>query len=136
MAERYEAGILDTCTYIDLHQLDPASLPAVPRITAITMAELHQGVAMATDASVRGGTYGTLVAMTIEAKGDPKPRRMDLMIAAIASPSSRSDLARAPGQAWSAQQGVGLGTSNGANTPGPTGVVVSVSSPSLHSGRT
>lgn len=29
--------------------------------------------------------YGTLVALTIEAKRDPRPRRMDLMIAATAS---------------------------------------------------
>lgn len=29
--------------------------------------------------------YGTLVALTVEAKRDPRPRRMDLMIAAIAS---------------------------------------------------
>ena len=29
--------------------------------------------------------YGTLVALTLEAKRDPKPRRLDLMIAAIAS---------------------------------------------------
>jgi predicted nucleic acid-binding protein len=108
MADRYEAGVLDTCTYIDLYQLDPASLPAVPEITAITMTELHQGVAMAKSASVRAARteqlgaaivdfdplpfdgeaaarYGTLVAMTIEAKRDPKPRRLDLMIAAIAS---------------------------------------------------
>ncbi|MEV0150624.1 MULTISPECIES: hypothetical protein [unclassified Nonomuraea] len=29
--------------------------------------------------------YGSLVALTIEAKRDPRPRRVDLMIAAIAS---------------------------------------------------
>lgn len=29
--------------------------------------------------------YGTLVALTVEVKRDPKPRRLDLMIAAIAS---------------------------------------------------
>lgn len=29
--------------------------------------------------------YGTLVALTIEATRDPRPRRLDLMIAAIAS---------------------------------------------------
>lgn len=88
--------------------LDPATLPAIPEITAITMAELHQGVAMARDASTRAARtevlgaaivefdplpfdaeaatrYGTLVALTLEAKRDPKPRRLDLMIAAIAS---------------------------------------------------
>jgi predicted nucleic acid-binding protein len=108
VAERHESGLLDTCTYIDLAVLDPAALPAVPEITAITMAELHQGVAMAKDAAARAARtellgaaiaefdplpfdgeaatrYGTLVALTLEAKRDPKPRRLDLMIAAIAS---------------------------------------------------
>jgi len=83
-------------------------LPAIPEITAITMAELHQGVAMARSAAARAARteilgaaivdfdplpfdaeaatrYGTLVALKLEAKRDPKPRRLDLMIAAIAS---------------------------------------------------
>lgn len=108
MADRHESGVLDTCAYIDLDLLDPAVLPAVPEITAITMAELHQGLAMARDAVVRAARteklgaaivdfaplpfdgdaatrYGTLVALVLEAKRDPRPRRMDLMIAAIAS---------------------------------------------------
>ncbi|GAB3880091.1 hypothetical protein GCM10029964_033680 [Kibdelosporangium lantanae] len=45
--------MLDTCTYVDLDQLDPAVLPVVPEITAITMAEPHQGVAMARTPAVR-----------------------------------------------------------------------------------
>ena len=108
VADRHESGVLDSCTYIDLAALDPSALPAVPEITAITMAELHQGVAMAKDAATRAARtellgaaivefeplpfdaeaatrYGTLVALTLEAKHDPKPRRLDLMIAAIAS---------------------------------------------------
>lgn len=108
VADRYESGVLDTCTYIDLGQVDPASLPRAPEITAITMAELQQGVAMAKNGITRAARtellgaaivdfdplpfdgeaaarYGTLVALTIEAKRDPRPRRMDLMIAAIAS---------------------------------------------------
>lgn len=107
-AERHESGVLDTCVYIDLDQHDPATLPVVPEITAITMAELHQGVAMAKTAAARaarteklGATvvefeplpfdgeaatrYGTLVALTLEANRNPRPRRMDLLIAAIAS---------------------------------------------------
>ncbi|MFI6031030.1 type II toxin-antitoxin system VapC family toxin [Amycolatopsis magusensis] len=101
-------GVLDTCTYIDLGLLDPAALPKIPELTAVTMAELHQGVAMAKDAAVRAtrteklgaaivdsvplpfdgeaaARYGTLVALVLSAKRDPRPRRMDLMIAAIAS---------------------------------------------------
>lgn len=108
--ERHEFGVLDTCVYIDLHRHDPATLPVVPEITAITMAELHQGVAMAKSAATRAARaeklgaavvdfdplpfdgdaaarYGTLVALTLEANRNPRPRRsrMDLLIAAIAS---------------------------------------------------
>ncbi|QFU91498.1 type II toxin-antitoxin system VapC family toxin [Amycolatopsis sp. YIM 10] len=108
MAERPEAGVLDTCAYLDLGLLDPAALPKVPELTTITMAELHRGVAMAKDAAVRAARteklgaaivefaplpfdgdaaarYGTLVALVLAANRDPRPRRMDLMIAAIAS---------------------------------------------------
>ena len=49
MAECHRSGVLDTCTYIDLDLLDPKALPTVPEITAVTMAELQQGVAMAKD---------------------------------------------------------------------------------------
>nr|WP_246481081.1 type II toxin-antitoxin system VapC family toxin [Amycolatopsis umgeniensis] len=88
--------------------LDPATLPKIPELTAVTVAELHQGVAMAKDGAVRAARteklgaaivdfaplpfdgdaaarYGTLVALVLAANRDPKPRRMDLMIAAIAS---------------------------------------------------
>ncbi|WP_233621774.1 type II toxin-antitoxin system VapC family toxin [Amycolatopsis sp. WAC 04182] len=108
MVERPEAGVLDTCAYIDLGLLDPSALPRVPELTAITMAELHQGVAMAKDPAARAARteklgaaivdfaplpfdgdaaarYGTLVALVLAANRDPRPRRMDLMIAAIAS---------------------------------------------------
>ncbi|SFR20016.1 hypothetical protein SAMN04488564_10587 [Lentzea waywayandensis] len=108
MAERPESGVLDTCAYIDLGLLDPAGLPKVPELTAVTMAELHQGVVMAKDAASRAARteklgaaivdfeplpfdgqaaarYGTLVALTMAANRNPKPRRMDLMIAAVAS---------------------------------------------------
>jgi toxin FitB len=106
VAERHESGVLDTCVYIDLGLLDPATLPAIPELTAITMAELHQGVAMAKDAAERAvrteklgaaivdfavlpfddeaaARYGTLVALVLAANRNPS--RMDLMIAAIAS---------------------------------------------------
>jgi hypothetical protein len=108
VAERHPSGVLDTCTYIDLAVLDPRVLPAVPEITAITMAELHQGVAMARDAATRAARteilgsaivsfdplpfdaeaatrYGTLVALTLEANRNPRPRRIDLMVASVAS---------------------------------------------------
>ena len=108
MTPRHESGVLDTSAYIDLALLDPAALPVIPQLTAITMAELHQGVAMARDAASRAARteklgaaivefepvpfdgaaaarYGSLVALTVEANRDPKPRRLDLKIAAIAS---------------------------------------------------
>jgi predicted nucleic acid-binding protein len=108
VADRHPSGVLDTCAYIDLDLLDPADLPAVPELTAITLAELHQGVAMAKDPATRAARmeklgaavadfdplpfdgeaaarYGTLVSLTLAARRDPRPRRLDLMIAAVAS---------------------------------------------------
>jgi predicted nucleic acid-binding protein len=108
VADRLPEGVLDTCTYIDLGSLSPESLPIAPELTAVTLAELQQGVAMAKDPASRAARmeklgaavadfdplpfdgdaaarYGTLVALTIAANRDPRPRRMDLMIAAIAS---------------------------------------------------
>ncbi|MEV0348731.1 type II toxin-antitoxin system VapC family toxin [Nonomuraea sp. NPDC050680] len=100
--------MIDTCVYIDLDELPLGDLPDFVDITSITLAELHQGVAMAKNDAVRAARmerlgaavvdfeplpfdadaaarYGTLVALTINAKRDPRSRRMDLMIAAIAS---------------------------------------------------
>lgn len=108
MSDRHPVGVLDTCTYLDLGELDPQKLPETPEITAITLAELNQGVAMARNPVSRAQRseqlgaaivefeplpfdeaaatrYGTLVALTIAADHDPRPRRMDLLIAAIAS---------------------------------------------------
>jgi hypothetical protein len=108
MPERPESGVLDTCAYLDLDQLDPTGLPRIPEITAVTMAELHQGLAMARDAITRAARteklgaaivdfeplpfdgaaaarYGTLVALVLHTNRDLRPRRLDLMIAAIAS---------------------------------------------------
>ena len=111
VAGRPASGILDTSTYIDIEIIDPSALPEVPELTAVTMAELHQGVVMAEDAATRAvrteklgaaivdfpplpfdgeaaARYGPLVALTLAAGRSPKPRRMDLMIAAIASSRS------------------------------------------------
>lgn len=108
MAERRPVGVLDTNVYIDLGKLDHATLPEFFELTAITIAELHQGVALAKDAAVRDsrtkrlGTaivrynplpfdrwasarYGSLAGLTVAANRDPRSRQMDLMIAAIAS---------------------------------------------------
>lgn len=110
MPDRPASGVLDTCAYLDLELIDAADLPAIPELTAVTLAELHQGVAMAEDAASRAARteklgaaiadfeplpfdgqaaarYGTLVGLAIAAGHDPRPRRTDLMIAAIASAS-------------------------------------------------
>ncbi len=108
VAERHRTGVLDTCAYIDLGLLEPERLPMLPALTAVSLAELQQGVAMARDPLVRAARmeklgaavadfeplpfdgdaaarYGTLVALVVAARRDPRPRRMDLMIASIAS---------------------------------------------------
>ncbi|MDQ1306571.1 MAG: hypothetical protein QG671_2403 [Actinomycetota bacterium] len=108
MSERSDSGVLDTCVYLDLGVLDPSVLPEIPEITAVTLAELYQGVALAKDADSRAlraeqlgaavadfdalpfdqnaaARYGSLVARTVAAGRSPRPRRLDLMIAAIAS---------------------------------------------------
>ena len=108
MAETSASGVLDTWAYIDLGLIAPDALPEYPELTAVTLAELLQGVSMAKDAATRAARtevlgaavsdfeplpfdgeaaarYGTLVALVISAGRDPRPRRTDLMIAAIAS---------------------------------------------------
>lgn len=108
MADTEPRGVLDTCTYIDLAEIDPSVLPDIPEVTTITMTELHQGVALAKTATTRAkrierlssaveefdplpydresaGRFGTLAALVVENGRSPKPRCLDLMIAAIAS---------------------------------------------------
>jgi len=108
VAERREAGVLDTCVYIDLDLLDRSVLPLRSTLTAVTLAELHKGVIMARDAATKvarterlgaaiaafeplpfdgeaAARYGSFVALTLAADRDPRPRALDLMIAAIAS---------------------------------------------------
>jgi predicted nucleic acid-binding protein len=100
--------MLDTRTIIDLPTLDPARLPVEVAIPAVVLAELAQGVAMTKSAEqimIRSQRladieaafaaipfdreaarrYGTLVALTIAASRNPRPRRIDLMIAATAA---------------------------------------------------
>ena len=108
MTGRAQRGMLDTSAVIDLPALDPARLPVEAAIPAIVLAELAQGVAMTKSAEqvmIRSQRladieaafaaipfdreaarrYGTLVALTIAASRDPRPRRIDLMIAATAA---------------------------------------------------
>ena len=101
-------GLLDTRVVIDLPFYDAASLPDVSHISAITMAELSFGVALAkspVDVAVRSQVfaatkawvqplpfdgqaaekYGEMAALVLAAGRQPRPRRFDLMIAAIAA---------------------------------------------------
>jgi toxin FitB len=102
------SGVLDTSAYIDLDVLHPGVLPDLPGLTTITLAELHHGMVAARDATTRevrtaqvaaavvdfdhlpfdlraSARYGSLVGLTIAANRDPRSRKLDLMIAAIAS---------------------------------------------------
>ncbi|WP_157250361.1 type II toxin-antitoxin system VapC family toxin [Nonomuraea typhae] len=100
--------MIDTCVVIDLVEIPIEDLPRISEITAVTLAELHQGVAMAKSATARAirietleqavmdfdplpfdteaaARYGSLVTLTLAAGRDPRSRRLDLMIAAVAS---------------------------------------------------
>jgi predicted nucleic acid-binding protein len=108
MTKRRPRGLLDTCVLIDLPRIDPEQLPVEAAVSSVVLAELAQGVAMTADpvevlaraqrlADVEAEfatipfdreaarRFGTLVALTVKAKRDPRPRRMDLMIAATAA---------------------------------------------------
>jgi toxin FitB len=53
VADRHESGVPDTRTCLDLARLTPDAPPSDPEFTATTMAEPHQGVAMARIAAAR-----------------------------------------------------------------------------------
>ena len=120
MTGRVQRGMLDTSAVIDLPALDPARLPVEAAIPAIVLAELAQGVAMTKSAEqvmIRSQRladieaafaaipfdreaarrYGTLVALTLAANRDPRPRRIDLMIAATAAAHGLPLYTRKPG---------------------------------------
>lgn len=102
-------GLLDTSVVVDLNKLPPSVLPTTSLISAITLAELLQGVHLANGPvqrairleriraveasfpeplsfdSAAAREYATLVALVLGAGRNPKPRRLDLMIAATAA---------------------------------------------------
>lgn len=105
---RHPVGLLDSCVLIDIERIDDAELPLVSRISAITLAELGLGIAMAPDARIRAlrserqmeaehtfdalpfdsaaaRRFTTMATLVTAAGRSPKPRKVDLMIAAIAS---------------------------------------------------
>jgi len=107
MADRHESGVLDTAVIIALVTLDEQVLPTRSAIAAVTLAELAAGPHTATDPIQRAARvarlqvieasydplpfdaaaarhYGHLVARVVAAGQNPRPRRLDLMIAATA----------------------------------------------------
>jgi hypothetical protein len=107
-SERRGVGLLDTCVLIDLDELTVAQLPVLPKISTVTLAELGLGIAVAPNAFERAlraerlqevensfealpftseaARRFTHMAGLIVASGrSPKPRRLDMMIGAVAS---------------------------------------------------
>lgn len=101
-------GLVDTNVLILLDRLDRAELPQETLISSITMAELAAGPHYAVDAAERAvriervqnaealfeplpmdtraaRRFGHVVASVLAVGRNPKPRRIDLMIASIAS---------------------------------------------------
>ncbi|MDR2113926.1 MAG: hypothetical protein LBO75_01465 [Bifidobacteriaceae bacterium] len=101
-------GVIDTCVLIDLALYNLSDLPDMQLVTALTMAELAEGVAVARNDADREARaqvlaiarrlyaplpfdfraarrYEALATLVVAAGRKPKPRRIDLMIAATAA---------------------------------------------------
>ncbi|MCU1641861.1 MAG: PilT-like protein [Nocardia sp.] len=108
MTSAYERGLVDTNVLILVEHLNPDELPSEMVISSITMAELAAGPHYTDQPDERARRiervqnaealfeplpfdtraarrYGHIVASVLAAGRSPKPRRVDLMIAAIAS---------------------------------------------------
>lgn len=108
MTERHPVGLLDTSVVIDLGRLDAGLLPVKSRVSTVTLAELGLGIHTATDPAERAlrterlqraevafrplpftvdaaRRFTHIAGLIIAAGRSPKPRRLDLMIAAVAS---------------------------------------------------
>jgi len=107
MAERHERGVLDTSVIVDLESLAENALPLQSCVAAVTLAELAAGLHTTQSTVERGARlmrlqfvesqldslpfdaasarrYGQLIALVVAAGQSPRPRRLDLMIAATA----------------------------------------------------
>jgi len=107
VTERHERGLLDTSVIIDLPALTEDALPFIAAVATVTLAELGAGLHTArnpveratrltrlqvVEASIEPLAFDTsaarhyshLVALILGARQNPRPRRLDLMIAATA----------------------------------------------------
>lgn len=105
---RHPVGLLDTGVLIDLAAIDDAALPVHSRISTVTLAELGIGIALAQSPQVlalrterllevehsfdaldfcssAARRFTTMAKLVVAEGRNPKPRKCDLMIAAIAS---------------------------------------------------
>ncbi|RMI35494.1 type II toxin-antitoxin system VapC family toxin [Nocardia stercoris] len=105
---RCPVGLLDTCVLIDIDSIDDVKLPLQGRISSVTMAEIGLGIAVAatpedlalrteqmfgiehtfdplpfTTAAAR--RFTSMAKLVVATGRNPKPRKVDLMIAAVAS---------------------------------------------------
>lgn len=108
MTDRHDTGVLDTSVIIDLRNLAEESLPVHAAVATVTLAELGAGLHTTRDPVERAvrltrlqvveatldflpfdapaaRRYSHFVALVITAGQNPRPRRLDLMIAATAS---------------------------------------------------
>ncbi|MFI1914997.1 type II toxin-antitoxin system VapC family toxin [Nocardia sp. NPDC020380] len=106
--DRIHKGLLDTCVLIDIDMIEDSHLPVRAKISTVTLAELGLGIAVAAtpqalalrterllaiehgfDAlpfcTAAARRFTSMSKLVVAAGRNPKPRRMDLMIAAIAS---------------------------------------------------
>ncbi|WP_051027594.1 type II toxin-antitoxin system VapC family toxin [Nocardia higoensis] len=107
-SSRFPVGMLDTCVLIDINTIDAAVLPVRAEISAITVAELGLGIALATTPEqlalrtermlevehsfdplpftpAAARRFTSMAKLVAASERSPKPRKADLMIAAVAS---------------------------------------------------
>lgn len=108
MTERHERAVLDTSVVIDMAVLPEEALPEVSTVATVTLGELSAGLHTTNDTATRATraerlqrveatldalpfdsaaarAYGRLIALTIAFGRNPRPRKLDLMIAATAA---------------------------------------------------
>lgn len=107
-SKRPPVGLLDTCVLIDLAAIDEGDLPIRTRVSTVTLAELGLGIALAPTPEMlalrtermleiehsfdplpfcpaAARRFTSMAKLVVAAGRNPKPRKVDLMIAAIAS---------------------------------------------------